>query len=1237
MKKYIFFIVSILTCINLSYGQKISEVTDYNHALRLYDNKLYEPAVAQFRQFIIDHPGSPKAAGAQLRIGEGLYLLGSYGKAFEELELFTVKYYNSPEIEKGWYLKGESLVKQGKIREAADRYVAGAHALFDKDDPASECLLRGGRLYLQTGDIQKARECFTTIIIDYQTSKNYLPGKLELSNILLEEKHYSQCITMTSEIIGIAVDPNIKNGALLLRADAHFASGDRGNAARDYQSILRSRNISADIIYNAFLGRAKIYLLDNELDNAVSFINSFLRNRNIPDEIRGKSLVELAHIYYSQEDYEKAESSYLNALNYFEESNIPFQACYNLGVCFRKNGKIDEAVNQFNKSLVRAERDSAGGNQPEILIELMTLSLLKADIKKALGYLEDLYDFEENIPAHLWIEMMKPFEEAGYYTYAITIVNNAIKKFFRQRFIDELLYHKAELYEKAGEYTRAVEVYNELIRDFPGDTPAENARERIRYIDLIHSKKTEKEKFDEEVRVLKRLNTAGRRDGEMDRILLDLGTYYFEYRRDYEKAIGQCRDIYDSSFSQDVREEATRILAESYDNLAVLALKNDNNSIVHSLLDSALIFYHLYLNNFSGTGFRDRAILRSAEINILKYKQGAENGADPERIWTVLLDRNDIGLKDYALYKLGNYYYERGELRLSLEKYSELTRRYANSTYAEEGLYKAAYINYTMNNHREAEQLFREYSRRYPNGFHAPQARFYLGRTLIDAGKTGEAKIVFEQLVADYYYSVYADSASLWLGESLLRQGNFEEALGTLLEFREKVIPVTRMEGFTSIEIIPARVFFTLGTVYDSLKDYKNSEKELVNYLRFERDIAGREMGGNALARVLYKKGEPGRALSFFQQINANTSDGHLKYETKKMIAACYLELNRFNDAITIYDDLAKSSSSRRDKMLYTAKKIVAIYRSGDISRGDREVREFDRNFTNVDREMFYEESARFRLENGRARLAKNNPDDMRRALVAFREVGNDYGNSEVVPEAEYLKGYVQWQLNEINDAIQTLESYERRFPQSRFIGMAYSTLGSLYFGIQRFDNAYRAFKKAIEDPALKNDRNVLTYFIQSCKMADYYDEEMIAIRHYVKTFPDADNVFDMKIELGIAYMAAGDYEEAIKYLKELLPYANAQQEIEIQFYIGECYLEGLKQYDKALAEYFKIRFYAENIQQRWRVTTIERIAQCYEHLNDYEKALRYYREIVRWEGSETLMGREAERRIKLIESRMEK
>ena len=122
----------------------------------------------------------------------------------------------------------------------------------------------------------------------------------------------------------------------------------------------------------------------------------------------------------------------------------------------------------------------------------------------------------------------------------------------------------------------------------------------------------------------------------------------------------------------------------------------------------------------------------------------------------------------------------------------------------------------------------------------------------------------------------------------------------------------------------------------------------------------------------------------------------------------------------------------------------------------------------------------------------------------------------------------------------------------------------------------------------------------------------MKTIRKYLKLFPSADDLLIKKFELGNMYRLVGENVEAIKYLRSILPYADAKLEVETQFEIGECFFYGLRMYDKALAEYLKIRLYTDTIEYRYRVTTTERIAQCYEYRREWDEALRYYKEIAR-------------------------
>ncbi len=1221
--------------VNSAYSQKLSEINEYAHALKLFDNKYYEAAIAQFRQFIIDHPESPKAGGAQFKIGESFFLTGNYESAFQELEKFTIKYYNSPEIEKGWLLKAEALEKLGKLQKAAEVYILGSHFLFEKDNPASECLLRGGKIYYKLGNTEKAKECFNSIILNYRASKNYLQAKLELGKIFCEEKKFKDCIKITGEVIKFASDDNLLCNALLLRGEAYLSIDNLKNAARDFQQILRTRKISPDISYKAFLGVAKIYLKKGEPDNAITYINSYLKARNVPDFIRGKSLVELGNIHLSLGNYKNSERSYLRAFKYLKEKDVSIKTHFNLGISFKNNNKIDEASNQFKKILTKVENDSLSKFPAKVLIELLKLSILKKDLRKANNFLDNIYKYENRLTPEMWMDIVKSFENAGYYSNASNVLEKAIKKFSRKRIIDELIFYKGKLYEEAKQYDKALETYKILIKDFPGDTPAEKAKTRLDYINRIYSFKTENEKFDEEVRIRRKLIALIGKPDELENITLQLGKFYIDFRRDYQKAIEECKQIFPASKSRKIKEESNRILAESYDNLASISLINGDSSLAYSLYDSALFYYHTYINSFPVSKFREKAIIRTAEIGIIQAKAAGKGISEIENVWNTLLEDPGFKSKDYVLMKLGNLYFRKGNLSKSFEKYKGLIKKYKDSQYVDECIFKIGFINYNDGRYDEAENYFRNYIRRYPQGFYSPQVRYYLARTLLKKGKAEESKIILEELISDFYYSVYSDSASLWVGESYFKQGEFKKALERFMEFKQKVLPDSKLIGNETNYIagIPTRLFLEIGILYDSLGEYKNSINELNTFINLEKENSEKEKGIIELANVLYKAGEKEKALEYFKRIRTTSLNEEYRNEAEKKIANIYFELGKFNTALKAYENLIKKSTSLDDRMIFTAQKIVCLYKSGNIISGDRGVRKFEREFANGNKKIFYEESARFRLENGKAKLKKNNP---RRALVAFREVVTKWKNSKAAVEAEYLKGLVLYQLNEFDEAINTLESYPKKFPRSPFLGQVYNTLGKIYSSFNRHVYAYMALKKAAEDSLLGRNRLILKNYITSCLNAGYYDERMKAIRKYLKLFPDADDFFQKKIDLGITYYLAGEYEEGIKYLRSLLPQANSREEVEIQFYIGECYFDS-KMFAKALAEYLKIRFYEKNLDEQYRVTTLERIARCYEQLKKFDKALRFYREIVRFESPNTVFGREANKRIKIIQELIKK
>ena len=159
-----------------------------------------------------------------------------------------------------------------------------------------------------------------------------------------------------------------------------------------------------------------------------------------------------------------------------------------------------------------------------------------------------------------------------------------------------------------------------------------------------------------------------------------------------------------------------------------------------------------------------------------------------------------------------------------------------------------------------------------------------------------------------------------------------------------------------------------------------------------------------------------------------------------------------------------------------------------------------------------------------------------------------------------------------------------------------------------------------------------LASLISTYKSLQLWDGALQNAREYVQKFPNADDVVDQKITIGIALNRLNRFSEAVDYLKDLKFSVNSDQEPEIQFYIGEAYFNG-GQYEQAINEFVKIPLLSQKTKLQWEASALYFAGQSYEKLGRTNEAVRMYQEIIDRPGIQLELKRQARKLIDNIKS----
>jgi len=148
-----------------------------------------------------------------------------------------------------------------------------------------------------------------------------------------------------------------------------------------------------------------------------------------------------------------------------------------------------------------------------------------------------------------------------------------------------------------------------------------------------------------------------------------------------------------------------------------------------------------------------------------------------------------------------------------------------------------------------------------------------------------------------------------------------------------------------------------------------------------------------------------------------------------------------------------------------------------------------------------------------------------------------------------------------------------------------------------------------------------------------YYELAIGIARKYIEKFPNADDIIDKKIKIGVMYEMLGNYDLALSYFQKLLEEADKDLEAELHYYIGEVlYYKG--EYEQAILEFLKVPYLVtKKTKIDWTANAFYMAGQSYEKMKKYDQAINMYQQIIDRPGIDPIFKAGAQKEIERVKS----
>ena len=497
---------------------------------------------------------------------------------------------------------------------------------------------------------------------------------------------------------------------------------------------------------------------------------------------------------------------------------------------------------------------------------------------------------------------------------------------------------------------------------------------------------------------------------------------WLQYRNEnYQASAPSFMRLHEQNGASDLGAESLFWAAESYNQLGDLTLatrlfqqylrnhsRGKHADAAHYALgwtyfkqgsyESAISEFQRFLANYQGVDdfvpYRTDALLRLGDSYYALKRY-------PEAIRTYSRIGGEDG-NDYALYQIGQAYYNAGEPFESITTFRRLISVFPQSDWVEEAQYNLGYMYFQSQDYDQAISTYQELIRNYPRDPLAAKAQYGIGDALFNGGKLEESVNAYKEVLDRYPESVFASDAAAGIQIALISLGDEARAESIIESFTENNPSSTLAD---ELRFRQAEVKYQSGQIEDALLDFQ----------RFVRNSQNVDLLPDAyyyLGSIFTERNKPKEAEAYFRQIiNRHPSNNRVP-EARQLLGDLLLEQNESQEALQVFQAL-ESSQPNDNRVLAKARygQAQALLQLNRLQQAEQLLKELtESSFTSAQMGP---------INLGLARVYESD-NRYREALALYRDVVNS-SRDETGAEGLYRLGNLLILRGQNREAIEEL------------------------------------------------------------------------------------------------------------------------------------------------------------------------------------------------------------------------
>jgi len=748
------------------------------------------------------------------------------------------------------YYAADALLKLGQKELAAAEleYIVN-HIIWS--NVREEAFYHLGLIYYEFQKYSTARARFESLLDEYRGGKYSGSAMYWVGESYAAENKLDDAIDFLHKAIKDKQSNSYRDYTIYTLANVYEKKGDYENAVKYYDQLLSYyRNSSLIVSAQIRIGVCYFYLKDYQ--SSILELNNPLLD-DLPDNFYSESLYLLANSYYRVQEYYEAEKVYSELLEKFPGTDFIRDAKYGLAWSLFQQNKYNDAFRVF---------DHLSAGNDSIAVESY---YWKAEVKRYSGKnREAIKIYHDLLDGHSSSFIVPRVE----YQLGLLYFNSKDSKSSKQYLLNATASKeddvRARAYTLLGELELNSKQYASAKNYFEQglNIAAEDSDVQLRSMLGLGAALYYMGDNDDAMEYLNKILAASP-DFERDRVNYYLAENYFTKQK-YNQALERFKGI--NTQEDDIKRLTLYGTAYCYFNLGDY--------------ENAAFRFAEYVNIYPNDERVTDAKLRLADSYF-----GSKNYTASYKVYKDLFISQKLSLDDpYAYYQYAQALYKSGKTESAIKEFSNLQKKFPNSSYADVSLYTIGWIYFQHGDFKTAIVNYRRVMGVYTNTSLAPVIYYSIGDAFFNMSSYDSAIVNYQKVLTNYPSSDYVFDAVNGIQYSYVAKGKPEKAIALIDGFVNEN-PSLKFSD---------QIYLKKAEIYYSNRDYESAKESY-------KDFIEKFSNSKFIPEAYYWLGKSADNLEQYEEAIFYFNTAFQKYSKSEIAASSVLEMGSIYNSLENY------------------------------------------------------------------------------------------------------------------------------------------------------------------------------------------------------------------------------------------------------------------------------------------------------------------------------------------------